>query len=99
MNKPDLTLINELIKALNQAQILSDKVRETMGENRQAYTVELAKALGLVSTIKMEADLLTLDYSKLIKTTTSPSFTAAAAGVGEVEEFLSLLGPTKAAKN
>lgn len=70
MSKIDLTLINKLVKELNLQHEIVEKVKVASVDNKQEYTVELAKALGLVSTIKMESELLIGDFSKLIKFST-----------------------------
>lgn len=73
MAKIDLTLITELVSQLAKQADLADKMTlvKTEGVNT-AYTVELSKALGLVTGIKMEADLLTADLTRLIKNSTFP---------------------------
>ncbi len=78
MAKIDLTLITELVAQLAKQADLAEKMTliKTEGVNT-AYTVELSKALGLVTGIKMEADLLTADLTRLIKSSTFPPTTKA----------------------
>lgn len=94
MSKIDLTLATELISQLNKQLELAYKLKLVKTEGIDAaYTVELAKALGLLSTLKIETDLLTADLTRLIKASTFP------VGTKAEDDLLSqLFGGTKPLK-
>lgn len=71
MSKINLTLLNKLVKELTLQQEVADKIDAAVVEHKQEYTVELAKAFGILSTIKMEAELLMQDYSRQIRVSTA----------------------------
>lgn len=70
MAKPDLSLIAKLVQEAATQIEVADKVYTADPKKKQEYIVELSKAVGLLSSVKMESDLLIADCNKLIKFST-----------------------------
>lgn len=95
--KVDLSLLNKIIKELNDQLALAEKVKESDPTNNHAYVAELAKCMGLVSTVAVEATALSHDYMKLIKINSVPAgaLTGALGGGGVDDLFGDLFSPKK----
>ena len=70
MSKIDLTLVTKLVRELATQNEIVEAVDAATSENKSDYTVEVAKAMGLATALKMEAELLAADYARLITLST-----------------------------
>jgi hypothetical protein len=77
MSKVDLSLIDfslltKLVKEATSQNEIAVKIHNLGAAHKQDCIVEMSKALGLLSSVKMEVELLLGDYSKIIKMATFP---------------------------
>lgn len=69
MNKLDLTVLNVLVKELNQMALSLEKLKENSGTDS---IVEFSKAAGVASGISSEAAALVGDIKHIIKACSCP---------------------------
>lgn len=79
MKKVDLTLAKQLLGELELALELADGLRSASDFNKNDYTVEMSKALGLVTGLLTESSMLIADITKITTdvTNTLPEQTTA----------------------
>lgn len=67
MSKPDVALLNKLVKSLNDQLTLATKIKEVSSESAHEYIEEIAKCMGLATTLATEASALSFDFLNEIK--------------------------------
>lgn len=87
--KVDLSLLNSLVKAVNDQIEAADKIRANEGYDPHAFVVELSKTMGVLTSLSSESLMLVGDISRLIGQNSTPGTNAGAVGI---ESLLGSLG-------